>query len=185
MENEPRLADWLPRLVAMAAAESTGDAAHDIQHLGRVWSSAQILLAHESSADPLVVMAACFLHDLVNLPKDAPDRDQASRRSARLARHQLAWLGFPADKLDAVAHAIEAHSFSAAITPTSLEAQIVQDADRIDSLGAVAWPACFISPDACSATWPIQPTRWRCTGSATTCGTQLTISPRSWNNCRR
>lgn len=143
MENEPRLADWLPRLVAIAAAESTGDAAHDVQHLRRVWASAQLLLAHEPAADPLVVMAACFLHDLVNLPKDAPDRDQASRRSARLAQHQLAWLGFPADKLDAVAHAIEAHSFSAAIAPTSLEAQIVQDADRIDALGAVGLARMF------------------------------------------
>jgi uncharacterized protein len=143
MENEPRLADWLPRLVAMAAAESTGDAAHDVQHLQRVWSSAQILLAHEPGADPLVVMAACFLHDLVNLPKDAPDRGQASRRSARLARHQLAWLDFPADKLDAVAHAIEAHSFSAGIAPTSLEAQIVQDADRLDALGAVGLARMF------------------------------------------
>lgn len=143
MENDPRLADWLPRIVAMAAAEGTGDGAHDIAHLRRVWASAQLLLAHEPAADPLVVMAACFLHDLVNLPKDAPDRDQASRRSARLARHQLAWLGFPADKLDPVAHAIEAHSFSAGIAPTSLEAQIVQDADRIDALGAVGLARMF------------------------------------------
>jgi uncharacterized protein len=138
-------ADWLPRLVAMAAAGTgaDGDAAHDLQHLQRVWASAQLLLARAPEADALVVMAACFLHDLVNLPKDAPDRAQASRRSAALARHQLAWLGFPADKLDAVAHAIEAHSFSAGIAPASLEAQIVQDADRLDALGAVGLARMF------------------------------------------
>ena len=136
-------ADWLPRLVAMAGAGATGDAAHDLQHLQRVWASAQLLLARSPGADALVVMAACFLHDLVNLPKNDPDRAQASRRSAQLARHQLAWLGFPADKLDAVAHAIEAHSFSAGIDPTSLEAQIVQDADRLDALGAVGLARMF------------------------------------------
>ncbi|WP_332876359.1 HD domain-containing protein [Massilia sp. S19_KUP03_FR1] len=143
METEPRPADWLPRLVAIASAASGDDAAHDLQHLQRVWSSAQLLLARAPGADALVVMAACFLHDLVNLPKDAPDRAQASKRSAQLARHQLAWLGFPADKLDAVAHAIEAHSFSAAITPTTLEAQLVQDADRLDALGAVGLARMF------------------------------------------
>lgn len=135
--------DWLARLVTLAQAAATDDGAHDLQHLHRVWASAQVLLAREPGADPLVVMAACFLHDLVNLPKDAPDRAEASTRSARLARHQLAWLGFPAEKLDAVAHAIAAHSYSAGIAPVSLEAQIVQDADRQDALGAVGLARMF------------------------------------------
>ena len=143
MTTEHPTAGWLPRLEAMAAAASDGDGAHDLQHLHRVWASAQLLLAREPDADALVVMAACFLHDLVNLPKDAPDRAQASARSAKLARHQLAWLGFPADKLDGVAHAVEAHSFSAAVAPTTIEARIVQDADRLDALGAVGLARMF------------------------------------------
>jgi uncharacterized protein len=143
MNIEQTPAMWLKRLETLATAAATGDAAHDLQHLRRVWASAQTLLARAPDADALVVMAACFLHDLLNLPKNSPDRAQASRRSAQLARHQLAWLGFPADKLDAVAHAIEAHSYSAAIVPASLEAQIVQDADRIDALGAVGLARMF------------------------------------------
>jgi uncharacterized protein len=44
---------------------------------------------------------------------------------------------FPAAKIPAVAHAIAAHSFSAAIPPNTLEAEILQDADRLEALGAI------------------------------------------------
>lgn len=148
-KNPPNtdLATWRPRLAALAAngggAGGTNDGAHDSAHLERVWRNARALLAQHLDADALVVMAACYLHDLVNLPKDDPARDQASRRSAQLARHQLAWMNFPPGKLDAVAHAIEAHSFSANIPATTLEARIVQDADRLDGLGAVGLARMF------------------------------------------
>ena len=137
------LATWRTRLVAMAASAADNDGAHDGAHLERVWRNAQDLLAHHPEADRLVVMAASYLHDLVNLPKDDPARDQASTRSSHLARHQLAALGFPADRLDAVAHAIAAHSFSAGIRAETIEAKIVQDADRMDGLGLVGLARLF------------------------------------------
>lgn len=144
-QTKTDLATWRARLAAMAAGAQDGpqDGAHDGAHLERVWRNAQALLAQHREADALVVMAACYLHDLVNLPKNDPERNQASRRSAQLARHQLAWMGFPPDRLDAVAHAIEAHSFSANIAAESLEAKIVQDADRLDGLGAVGLARMF------------------------------------------
>lgn len=137
------LASWRTKLVAMATSSADTDGAHDSAHLDRVWRTAQTILEHHPEADRLVVLAASYLHDLVNLPKNDPERDQASRRSAKLARHQLAHLGFPADKLDAVAHAIEAHSFSAAIPAETIEAKIVQDADRMDGLGLVGLARMF------------------------------------------
>ncbi|GAB1575630.1 HD domain-containing protein [Bordetella petrii] len=137
------LAAWLPRLTAIATADHQDDGAHDLNHLHRVWQAARTLLASHPEADALVVLAACYLHDLVNLPKNHPERAQASRMAASLARSRLAEAGFPADKLDAVAHAIEAHSFSAGIAPATLEAMIVQDADRLDALGAVGLARLF------------------------------------------
>jgi uncharacterized protein len=131
------LIHWKPRLIALATEAHQDDGAHDINHLHRVWQTAQALLAEERRADPMVVQAACYLHDLVNLPKDHPERAQASRMAAQLATAKLAEAGFPEHKLDGVAHAIESHSFSAAIAPTTIEAKIVQDADRLDALGAV------------------------------------------------
>jgi uncharacterized protein len=136
---------WRTRLSALARECAAGDqdGAHDANHLDRVWRNAEALLPDYPEADVLVVLAACYLHDLVNLPKNDPARSSASRRSALLARERLPALGFPPDKLDAVAHAIEAHSFSAGIAPQTLEARIVQDADRLDGLGAVGLARMF------------------------------------------
>ncbi|OZI41296.1 hydrolase [Bordetella genomosp. 5] len=128
---------WEPRVIAIATAALDGDAAHDLTHLRRVWGTALELARGHPEADVLVVMAAAYLHDLVNLPKNHPQRAQASTLAARKARAALADAGFPADRLDAVAHAIEAHSYSAGIEPRTLEACIVQDADRLDALGPV------------------------------------------------
>ncbi|WP_296952378.1 HD domain-containing protein [uncultured Massilia sp.] len=138
-----QLAAWRPRLAALAADAAGDDGAHDASHLERVRRNAEAILADYPQADRLVVLAACYLHDLVNLPKNDPRRAAASRLSAELARRLLAERGFPADKLDAVAHAIEAHSFSAAIPAATLEARIVQDADRLDGLGAVGLARMF------------------------------------------
>lgn len=132
---------WQP-LLAQLAGDSE-DGAHDLNHLNRVWRNAGALLEHYPQADALVVMAACYLHDLVNLPKNHPERAFASRQSATLARQQLVALGFPAERLDNVAHAIETHSFSAALEPQTIEARIVQDADRLDALGAVGLARLF------------------------------------------
>ena len=139
----PELAGWRTRLAALALQHAGDDGAHDANHLERVWRNAQLLLDHTPQADTLVVLAACYLHDLVNLPKNDPERHLASTRSAVLARRELDALGFPPERLDAVAHAIEAHSFSAAIAPATLEARIVQDADRLDGLGAVGLARMF------------------------------------------
>jgi uncharacterized protein len=142
----PELDTWRPRLAQLAAAamaDQGPDGAHDLNHFERVWRNAQSLLAHYPQADALVVLAACYLHDLVNVPKDDPRRSRASRLSAELASERLAAMAFPADRIPAVAHAIEAHSFSAGVPATTLEARIVQDADRLDGLGAVGLARMF------------------------------------------
>jgi uncharacterized protein len=137
------LSSWHPRLVALAGAAAGDDGAHDTNHLHRVWRNATLLMDDYPEADALVVLAACYLHDLVNVPKNHPERHLASRQAAQLASRQLAEMGFPADKLAATAHAIETHSFSAGIKPETIEAKIVQDADRLDALGAVGLARMF------------------------------------------
>ncbi|WP_296002391.1 HD domain-containing protein [Rugamonas sp.] len=137
------LSSWHPRLVALASDQAGADGAHDTNHLHRVWRNATLLLDDYPEADALTVLAGCYLHDLVNLAKNDPERHLASRKAAQLAGLRLAALDFPADKLAAVAHTIESHSFSAGIAPLTIEAKIVQDADRLDALGAVGLARLF------------------------------------------
>lgn len=113
------------------------DGAHDLAHLDRVWTNAQHIAAQEPPIDSTVLMCASYLHDLVNLPKDAPDRQFASRQSARAAAPLLHDLGLTKNQIDATQHAIEAHSYSAKIPPRTLESKILRDADRLDALGAI------------------------------------------------
>lgn len=125
------------------------DKAHDIAHLRRVWMSAQRIMA-DSEANPLVVLTACYFHDVVNLAKNHPERHLASTYAASETQRilQQEFIDFPAELIDAVAHAVKAHSFSAAIMPETLEAKIVQDADRLESLGAIGLARVFYTAGA-------------------------------------
>ena len=134
---------WQERLEAFWAKAPDGDGAHDVHHLRRVWRSARRIARTEPGTDLTVLLAAAYLHDLVNPPKDSPLRSQASRLSAERAQGLLEELGLAPDRARAAAHAIEAHSFSAALAPRTLEARILQDADRLEALGAIGLARCF------------------------------------------
>jgi len=120
-----------------------GDAAHDLAHADRVWTNAQMVADGEAPCDMIVLLAACYFHDLVTLPKDNPDRAHASAMSAQAAAPVLRELGLSDDQIANACHAIAAHSFSANIPPETLEAKILQDADRIEALGAIGIARCF------------------------------------------
>lgn len=137
---------WAERARARIAAlwADATDGAHDIGHLDRVWNNARLIAMDEPGADADVLAAAAYFHDAVNLPKDSPDRARASVLSADLAVRELDAMGFDAARLGAVHHAIAAHSFSARIAPATPEARILQDADRLEALGAIGIARMFV-----------------------------------------
>jgi uncharacterized protein len=124
------------------ASDMGDDPAHDLAHFRRVVATAKQLCAEENASWEVVVPAA-WLHDLVNVPKNDPRRSQASRLSAEAAVEFLREENYPEEHFEGIAHAIEAHSFSAAIECHTVEAGIVQDADRLDGLGAIGIARCF------------------------------------------
>lgn len=137
--------EWLRKLEAAVQGLAHGnDGSHDLGHCRRVWRmSSRIADEAGEPVDRLVLLAAAYLHDIVSLEKNDPRRAQASRLAAAKAGGILAGLGFPPEKRDAVRHAIEAHSFSARIEPRTVEAKILQDADRMETLGAIGLARIF------------------------------------------
>jgi uncharacterized protein len=148
MENGTQnLADWEERFLDYwREQEGISDGSHDLGHFQRVWKAAGHI-AHEEGgkADLLVLLASAYFHDLVSFPKDSPLRAESSRLSAERVGPLLIsrWKDFPVEKIEAVRHAIHAHSFSAGVQALSDEAKILQDADRLEAVGAIGIARCF------------------------------------------
>jgi uncharacterized protein len=118
------------------------DGAHDLAHVLRVWANA-FAIAEGDGGDPEIIAASVLLHDCVAVEKNSPLRSQASRLAAERAAEILADLGWQQDRIAQVAHAIAAHSFSAGVPPETLEARVLQDADRLDAIGMIGVARCF------------------------------------------
>ena len=118
------------------------DPSHDMLHVLRVVKNAK-LLAEKEGADLDIVVPASYLHDVVYVSKADPRRAQASKLSADETKKFLLSISYPEKYIESICHAVEAHSFSANIATKSLESKIVQDADRLDALGAIGIARCF------------------------------------------
>ena len=136
---ELRCEKWL---TSVDGSHANHDAAHDLTHIKRVVANAK-KLADLSNAQLAVVIPAAWLHDCVHIAKDSSLRPQASSLAAKAAISFLQTQEYPAAWLKDIGHAIAAHSFSAGIEPETLEAKIVQDADRLDALGAIGIARCI------------------------------------------
>jgi len=118
------------------------DPSHDILHVKRVVKIAKNLATQEQ-ANLQVVIPAAYLHDCVYISKIDDLRKQASKISADKAVELLTQWAYPKDLVPSIHHAILAHSFSAKVIAESVEAKVVQDADRLDAMGATGIFRCF------------------------------------------
>jgi len=141
MNNENLLSGWEMRFADYIRKHGDlKDGSHDLGHFQRVWRAARRINQEEGGvADELVLLAAAYFHDWVSFPKNHPQRSESSRLSAERAVELLTevFSDFPADKVEGVRHAIHAHSWSARVAAETAEAKILQDADRMESLGAI------------------------------------------------
>ena len=112
--------------------------AHDFEHVQRVYRNAEIISKKEEGADLDIVLAAALLHDLVVYPKGSRRTNHSADESADLAKKILSeYKYYPVEKIEKVVYAIRTHSYSKQLIPSTLEGKILQDADRLDAIGAI------------------------------------------------
>jgi uncharacterized protein len=115
------------------------DAIHDFDHVLRVLALAEHL-AEREGADLEIVRTATLLHDVARGWGDRLATDHA-QAGAEFARRLLD--GQPSERVEAVAHAIAAHRFRGVVSPRTVEAQVLHDADKLDAIGAIGVARAF------------------------------------------
>ena len=118
---------------------------HDFDHTLRVLHNAELLAAKLPEADRKIVRLAALLHDFAR-PEEMASKGGICHAllGAELVRPLLEECGFPADVAEKVSRAVLTHRYRAGRRPATLEAEIVYDADKLDSLGAVGIGRAFL-----------------------------------------
>ncbi len=142
----------LAALLAEARARDDGsDPTHDVAHALRValWT----MRLGGDAVDAREAVAAALLHDAVNPPKNSPERPLASEKSAALARERLPAAGFTPGAVERIAGAIRDHSFSRGAEPETPLGRALQDADRLEALGAIGLLRCVSTGVRMGGAW--------------------------------
>ena len=129
MTDEKLIRRAIEYIEALFAKNAGG---HDAAHSIRVYRNAVEIASKEAPCDMTVVSLAAILHD-------ADDHKLFDTENNENARAFLKTSGIPDETIDEICRVINAVSFSRnrGKKPQTLEGQIVQDADRLDALGAV------------------------------------------------
>ncbi len=112
------------------------DSAHDFEHIMRVYKNAE-KIGKKEKANMKLVLAAVLLHDIISFPKSDKKSKTSSIKSSIVAQKILQNQGYDKDEIKIISDAIRDHSFSRDMVPSTIEGRILQDADRLDAIGAI------------------------------------------------
>jgi uncharacterized protein len=134
----------------LKAHHATDDTAHDISHFRRVWHTSQRLMK-DQGGDALVILTACYFHDIVSLPKNHPQRGRSSQLASAKAIAILreAFADFPAHHYAAIQHAIERTASARALRRLPLKRKLCRMPTGWRPSGRLAWRASL----PCPARW--------------------------------
>jgi uncharacterized protein len=136
------------RLIAIAEKYLTDhQGGHGLDHTRRVvWTALQLAAAYPE-ADLPALEAAAWLHD-IGRPRERLTGIPHEAASVAAAEPLLPGLGFAPERARQVLAAIAAHRFTTGLVPNTLEGKLLQDADRLDALGAIGIARTFANdPD--------------------------------------
>ncbi|TFH50322.1 MAG: HD domain-containing protein [Methanothrix sp.] len=132
---------WLNEIRPMY---QVADPAHDFSHILRVYKNARII-GQEEGADMQVLLLAALLHDVGSEKKHTSKQGESEGQGKRAVEAFLESIGLEEEAREKVHYAVDVHRFSKGIVPVTLEARILQDADRLDALGAIGIARVFLT----------------------------------------
>jgi uncharacterized protein len=109
---------------------------HAFDHTQRVYNLA-LKIAKSEKIDLDILKTAVILHDIARKEQDEVIAICHAEKGAKMAEKILEKIKFPKDKIGGVLHAIRVHRHSKKLKAETKEAEILQDADRLDALGAI------------------------------------------------
>jgi uncharacterized protein len=118
---------------------------HDFDHTLRVLRNAEILAAELPAADLRIVRIAALLHDIAR-PEEMSAKGEIchAREGAAICASELKKYDFPQAMVEKICACILSHRYRGdGPTPQSLEAEIIYDADKLDSIGAIGIARAF------------------------------------------
>ncbi len=126
---------------------------HGFSHTERVFNNA-LMLSKEEDVDIDVVKASSLLHDIARMKEDCGEIKCHAKEGAEMAEKILKELNFPEDKIKKVVDCIFTHRYSNDAKPSSKEAEILWDSDKLDLLGTIGIGRTFIR--GCERKEPMQ-----------------------------
>lgn len=117
---------------------------HDWDHTERVLRLG-LKIGRKEKADLPILRLAAVLHDIGRGEEDRSNGTVChAEAGAKKARRILAGHGLPPDAISRIVHCIAAHRYRKAVRPETLEARVLFDADKLDSIGAVGIGRAFL-----------------------------------------
>jgi uncharacterized protein len=152
LTDEQARALYAPLSAPDSTSKQAADSAHDFDHVARVTRLA-VCIAEAEHADVEVVRLAALLHDvpviettaeLGTAPAGLEGREHHHLAAAEYAGELLAARGLAPERVANVVHCIAAHRFrDRRVSPATLEAKCLYDADKLDSIGAIGIARAF------------------------------------------
>jgi uncharacterized protein len=115
---------------------------HDWYHIERVWKTARYIRDREGAGDLLTIELAALLHDISDAKFNGGDDEKGSR----IASDFLVKQGLEQEMVEHIQAIIKHVSYKGWFSQdqiSTIEFQIVQDADRLDAIGAVGIARAF------------------------------------------
>lgn len=141
--SDKRALETIKRTFEFAREFFEREGTHGFSHVERVFNLC-MHIGKEEGADLEVLALAALLHDIARPLESAGKVEDHAKEGARIARRYLKSLGYSEEKIESIAHAIEAHRFSRGPEPRTLEAKILSDADKLDAIGAIGVARVFM-----------------------------------------